>query len=306
MLDLVIIGASAAGASAGIYAARKNLNFKIIAKETGGEIATSGEVANFPGWGKILGKDISEKFQEHLRMYNVYPETGLLAKKIKINDNNFEITAQEEKKEKKYQAKSVIIATGMKPRRLSIDGEKKFRNKGVTYCSVCDAPLFKGKTVAVIGGGNSALESAIMLKDIAKKVYLLNIHSKFKGDEILIEKIKESEKIKTIYNATTTKIIGDNFVNTIQYKNKKTEKQEIKVQGVFVHIGMKPNTNFIPKKLETNDYGEIITNKICQTNIKGIFAAGDVTNIPYKQIAIASGQGVTAALSSINYLNKIK
>ncbi|HKL17219.1 MAG TPA: FAD-dependent oxidoreductase, partial [Patescibacteria group bacterium] len=171
MLELLIIGASAAGSSAAIYAAREKLNFKIIAKETGGEIATSGEVNNFPGWGKTNGQTISKKFQDHLEIYNINPDLNLTAQKIKIQpDNSFKITAKKQTIKKEYKAKSVIVATGMKPRRLKVPGEKKFRGKGISYCTVCDGPLFKGKSVAVIGGGESALESAIMLKDIAKKV----------------------------------------------------------------------------------------------------------------------------------------
>ncbi len=305
MLDLLIIGASAAGSSAAIYAAREKLNFKIIAKETGGEIATSGEVTNFPGWGKTNGETISKKFQDHLKMYNIKPDLNLTAKQIKIlPDNSFKIKAKSQTAKKEYKAKSVIIATGMEPRRLKVPGEKKFRGKGISYCTVCDGPLFKDKTVATIGGGESALESAIMLKDIAKKVYLLNINDKFKGDNILIEKVNKKNNIIPIYKAETKKFVGEEFINGLIYKNKNNKKQKLDIQGVFVHIGLIPNSQFAPKKLDKNDYGEIIINKKCQTNISGLFAAGDVTNLPYKQIAIASGQGATAALSAIDYLNK--
>ncbi len=308
MLDLLIIGASAAGSSAAIYAARKKLNFKIIAKETGGEIATSGEVTNFPGWGKTDGETISKDFQNHLKMYDIKPELDLTAKKITLQPNNNLITKAKKSEGgvKEYKSKSIIIATGMEPRRLKAPGEKKLRGKGISYCTVCDGPLFQGKIVATIGGGNSALESAIMLKDIAKRVYLININDKFKGDSVLIEKVKKAKNIKILYNATTTKFIGDKFLKELEYKDKNSKKEKLDVQGAFVHIGMIPNSKFTPEKLEKNDYGEIIINKKCQTNIKGLFAAGDVTNLPYKQIAIASGHGTTAALSAINYLNKQK
>ncbi len=305
MLELLIIGASAAGSSAAIYAAREKLNFKIIAKETGGEIATSGEVNNFPGWGKTNGQTISKKFQDHLEIYNINPDLNLTAQKIKIQpDNSFKITAKKQTIKKEYKAKSVIVATGMKPRRLKVPGEKKFRGKGISYCTVCDGPLFKGKSVAVIGGGESALESAIMLKDIAKKVYLLNINDNFKGDNILIEKINKKNNIIPINKADTKKFVGDKFINGIIYKDKDKKKQKLEIKGVFIHIGLIPNSKFTPNKLDKNNYGEIIINKKCQTNISGLFAAGDVTDLPYKQIAIASGQGATAALSAIDYLNK--
>jgi len=305
MLELLIIGASAAGSSAAIYAAREKLNFKIIAKETGGEIATSGEVNNFPGWGKTNGQTISKKFQDHLEIYNINPDLNLTAQKIKIQpDNSFKITAKKQTIKKEYKAKSVIVATGMKPRRLKVPGEKKFRGKGISYCTVCDGPLFKGKSVAVIGGGESALESAIMLKDIAKKVYLLNINDNFKGDNILIEKINKKNNIIPINKADTKKFVGDKFINGIIYKDKDKKKQKLEIKGVFIHIGLIPNSKFTPNKLDKNNYGEIVINKKCQTNISGLFAAGDVTDLPYKQIAIASGQGATAALSAIDYLNK--
>ncbi len=305
MHDLIIIGASAAGASAGIYAARRNLNFKIITKDTGGEVALSGEVANFPGFGETDGITISTKFQEHLKIYNVVPETDVTVKSVEKRDNSFFIQAEQFGKDLEYESRSVIVASGVHPRHLNIPGEQEYRGKGVTYCTTCDGPLYKGKIVATIGGGNSALESALMLNEIAEKVYLINKNPKFKGDTVLMEKVKKAERVEIIYNALTQEIFGDNFVKGLRYKDADGNIQEISVEGVFVHIGMVPNSDFLPEYIEKNEYGEVKVDKICRTNIPGLFAAGDVTDIPYKQIAIAVGQGVCAALSAVDYLNKL-
>lgn len=305
--DLIIIGASAAGASAGIYAARRNLNFKIITLDTGGEVAISGDVANFPGWGQTIGLDISKKFQEHLKSYNIVPETGVKVKKInRLSDNTFEIIGEKQKQKIKYQAKTVLIASGVHPKKLNIPGEDKYRGKGLSYCTVCDGPLMKNKVTATIGGGNSALESALMMNEIASKVYLINKNPQFKGDKILIDKVDQLDKVEIIYNALTSEIFGNQFVKGLKYKDKQEKEYTSEVQGIFVHIGMIPNSEFVSDEVEKNQFGEIIINKNCQTNIPGLFAAGDVTDIPYKQIAIASGQGVCAALTAVDYLNKLQ
>ena len=307
MLDLIIIGASAAGAAAGIYAARRNLKFKIITYDTGGEVATSGDVANFPGWGETTGIEISKKFQTHLKLYDITLETGIKIKKIDPQpDHSFTIIAKKQTQEIKYQSKTLIIATGVHPRHLNVPGENEFYGKGITYCTVCDGPLFKDKTVATIGGGNSALESALMLNEIASKVYLINKNPQFKGDKVLIDKVKKGNIIEIIYQTLTSEIFGDKFVKGLKYKTQDKQENTLEVEGIFIHIGMLPNTEFTPAKLEKNSFGEIIINhRTCQTNIPGLFAAGDVTDVPYKQIAIASGQGVSAALSVVAYLNKL-
>lgn len=305
MLDLLIIGASAAGASAGVYAARRNLNFKIITYDTGGEVATSGDIANFPGWGETDGITVSKKFQEHLKLYNVEPEIGIKVKKInRLSNGSFEVIGDKSGKEVKYHAKIVIIATGVHPRELNIPGEKKYKSKGLSYCSVCDAPLFQNKVTATIGGGNSALESALMLNEIASKSYVINKNPEFKGEPVLINKVKQADKVEIIYNTLTSEIFGNDFVKGFKYKDKNGKEHTLEVEGIFVHIGMVPNSEFVPQEVEKNQYGEIIVDKMCRTNIKGLFAAGDVTDVPYKQIAIASGQGVCATLSAVDYLNK--
>ncbi|OHB24111.1 MAG: hypothetical protein A3F96_01480 [Parcubacteria group bacterium RIFCSPLOWO2_12_FULL_40_10] len=302
--DLIIIGGSAAATAAAIYAVRRNLNFKIISKDFGGEVATSGEVDNYPGVPDTNGLELADKFKKHLDDYGIEPETGVEVEKInKLEDGIFSIIA---KGGKEYIAKAVIIATGVHPRELNILREKELRHKGVSYCTVCDGPLFPGKTVAIIGGGNSALEAGIMMADIASKVYVINKNAIFKGDQILIDNLSKKKNVEIIYNAMTAEIIGDGFVSELKYKDKSGVEQKLKVDGIFIHIGMLPNSGIAPESVEKTKAGEIVVSKNCETNIPGLFAAGDVTDIPFKQIIIAAGQGTCALLQAVNYLNRLK
>jgi len=313
ILDLVIIGAAAAGTTAAIYAARRNLNFVVIAKDIGGEVALSGEVANWPGVIKTTGFELSQEFKKHVESYNVSIEEGWEVKQLKKEDNIHIVYTENSVGEKKeYKTKAIIIASGIHPRHLGITSEEKFIGKGVTYCTTCDGPLFRGKITATIGAGNAAIESALMMAGIAEKVYLVTKYTDAKennggfprGENILIDKIKALDNVEIIYDAKTTEITGDGMVSGIKYAQQTSgEEKQLEVQGVMVHIGMIPNSDFVTcgKK---NKLGEIEVDLKCATDCPGVFAAGDVTNIPYKQIAIAAGHGVTAALSAIGYINK--
>lgn len=306
MLDLIIIGGSAAAASAGIYAARRGLNFKIITKDFGGEVATSGEVDNYPGIPGTNGIELADKFKNHLANYGVIPEEGVEVQKIiRQTDGTFLIKAGKEGRDIGYAARAVIVTTGVHPRELNVPGEKEFRNKGVSYCTVCDGPLFVGKAVAIVGGGNSALEAGLMMADMASKVYMVNKNPEFKGDTILLDKLKTKNNAEFFYNAKTSQIIGEQFVTRLKYEEGGSKK-ELKVDGVFVHIGMLPNSGVVSEDVQKNNYGEIIVDKNCQTNIPGLYAAGDVTDIPFKQIIMAAAQGTCALLSAVQYLNKTK
>lgn len=304
MFDLIIIGASAAGISASIYAARRRLNFKIISADVGGEVATSGEIENWPGVIHTTGIELADQFKTHALANKVVIDEGKWVGEIKKDSNIFLVSGKnpdgsvfEEK------AKAVLVATGVHPRELNVPGEKEFRNKGVSYCTVCDGPLFGGQTVAVVGGGNSALESALMMADIAAKVYLINKNDHFKGEQVLIDKVTQNQKIEIIYRAKTSAVIGDKFVNAVEYQNDTGETRRLEVGGVFVHIGQIPNSGFVAGA-ELDEFKQIKVNLRGETNIPGLYAAGDVTNIPYKQIVIAAGQGVTALLSAVDYLNR--
>lgn len=305
MYDLIIIGGSAAATSAGIYAARRGLNFKIITKDFGGEVATSGEIGNWPGISQTDGISLANQFKEHLKFYNVVPEEGVTVESVnKRDDGFFDIKIKDGAGD--YSAKTVIITTGVHPRKLNVPGEKEFRNKGVSYCTVCDGPLFKDKIVAIIGGGNSALESGLMMSDIAKSVFVINKNPVFTGDNILTDKLKDRKNVNIIYEASTKEIVGDGFVKGLKYLDKSGNMQELQAAGIFVHIGMVPNSQIAPAEVKKNKFGEIIVNKNCETNMPGLYAAGDVTDVPFKQIVIAAGQGSIAALSAVQYINKHK
>jgi len=307
MDDVIVIGGSAAATAAGIYLARRKMKFRIVAIEWGGEVATSGEIGNYPGFVKTDGIELSEKFLEHLRSYGVEPELGVRVTAVKKEaDGHFVIEADKNGNPVRYEARSVIVATGSRPRELNIPGEREFRGKGLSYCSVCDGPLFKDKVVVTIGGGDSANESGIMMNEIAKKVYVLTKNPDMKGDPSLIARLKSGKNVTIIPNANTTRILGDKFVTGVEYEDALThEKKVIKAEGVFVHIGMIPNTDFMPPEIKKNPYGEVVIDQNCMTSIPGIFAAGDLTEISFKQIGIAVGQGTIAALAAVTYVNKL-
>lgn len=324
MTDLIIIGGSAAATTAGIYATRRGLDFKIITKDFGGEVATSGEIGNWPGMPQTDGITLANQFKDHLKFYNVVPEEGVDVSKISKKEDPTQSNSADHQQKgrtlsgaggtfliktkdgKEYSAKTVIVATGVHPKELNVPGEKEFRNKGVSYCTVCDGPLFSGRTTAVIGGGNSALEAGLMLADLCPKVYVINKNNEFKGDNVLIEKLKSKNNVEIIYGAMTTQILGERFVIGLKYENPPAGggMHEISVDGIFVHIGMIPNSGIVPDEVKKTESGEIVVNKNCETNVPGLYAAGDVTDVPFNQIVIAAGQGCIAALSAVQYLNK--
>lgn len=313
MLDLVIIGAAAAGSAAAIYAGRNNLDFLIVSKDIGGEVALSGKVGNWPGTITTTGTELAKNFHDHIKSINIKIDEGFEVTAIKQEKNHHIVVAKNYAGEERiYETKAVIVASGIHPRHLPVPGEEKLRGMGITYCTTCDGPLFRDKITATIGAGNSALESVLMMSRIAKKVYLITRYSNTKennggfpkGERILIEKVKELENVEILYEADTKKILGDNMVSGLKYEDTVTkEVKEIEVNGIMVHIGMIPNSDFVTCA-NKNPMGEIEVNLKCATSCPGVFAAGDVTNIPYKQIAIAAGHGVTAAMAAIEYLNR--
>lgn len=309
MYDLIIIGGAAVGCSAAIYAARRGLNFKVVTDNIGGEVALSGVVNNWPGILDIQGFELAKQFADHAKSYGVQFDEGWMVTKITPKDNYHIVSAKNAVgEERTYETKTVIIGTGIHPRHLAIPGEDGLLHKGITYCTVCDGPLYKNKVTATIGAGNSALESALMMARIAKKVYLLTKYPKEnkggfpKGDSILVDKLALENNVEIIYESKTTAILGTKRVEGLTYTDASGATNDLALDGVMVHIGMIPNSQFVPN-LNQNKQGEIIVDTRCHTNIPGIFAAGDVTDIPYKQIGIAAGQGIVAALSAIEYSN---
>jgi len=300
MYELIIIGAGPAGITAAVYAARKQINFLIISQDIGGQTALSGDIENYTGYQFISGPQLTEKFEEHMRQFKVQLKHPESVTRLERNDGFFAITTNKGK----YETKVVIIASGKKPRLLNVPGEKEFKNKGVSYCATCDAPLFPNKAVAVIGGGNSALDATLQLIKIAQKIYLININEKLGGDAIMRERVETSDKV-TIYNSTkTSEILGDKFVKAIRIRQNDKETT-LDVQGVFVEIGSMPGVDFIDF-IEKNKFGEIKIDAENKTNVPGIFAAGDVTDCLEKQIIIAAGEGAKAVLSVFRYLSTHK
>jgi NADH-dependent peroxiredoxin subunit F len=307
-LDLVIIGAAAAGCTAAVYAARRHLNFVVLSEDIGGEVAKSGEVENWPGIIHTTGIELSQQFYKHAQSYDVDFQIGTRVESIS-QEGNIQIVRAKNGggEEVVYKTKSVIIATGIHPRELGIPGELPLRGKGVTYCTVCDGPLFKGKTTATVGAGSAALESALMMSEIANKVYLITKYPENKkggfpkGEDILVKKIKEKDNVEIIYEAATTAIVGASRVEGLTYTDE-AGAHELNIDATMVHIGMIPNSDFV-SCTKKNALKEIEINIKTETSCAGIFAAGDVTDIPHKQISIAAGHGATAALTAIQYLN---
>jgi len=300
LYDLIIIGAGPAGITATIYAARKKMDFPVISKDIGGQAALSSDIQNYTGYQFITGPELAQKFREHLEQFKIELKEGEKVTLVKKEGEIIEVKTDKGK----YETKTVVIASGRVPRKLGVKGEDEFKNRGVTYCATCDAPLFADMDVAVIGGGNAALDAVLQLIKIAKKIYLLDIASSLRADPIMVEKAKQSEKV-TIYNNTKVKeIYGTNFVQGIKIEREgKTEN--LPVEGVFVEIGSVPASEFI-QEVQKNEIGEIMVNCKCETNISGIYAAGDVTNVPAKQIIVACGEGAKAVLSAFDYLSKKK
>ncbi len=296
MYDLIIIGAGPAGITASVYAARKRMDVIVISKDIGGQTVWSGDIENYTGYQFITGPDLAAKFEEHMKKFAIQLKENEAAAGLKKVGEKIVV----ETDKGNYEAKTVIVASGKRSRELNVPGEEKFKNKGLTYCATCDAPLFNGKEVAVIGGGNSALDAAIQLMRIVKKIYLINITKQFTGDPIMQEQVISS-KIVTVFNdAQVNEIIGDKFVSGIKIKRSGAE-ETLAVGGVFVEIGLLPNSDFA-KELAQNEFSEIKVNSRNETNIPGIFAAGDVTDVPEKQIVIAAGEGSKAALGAFRYL----
>jgi len=298
--DLIIIGAGPAGITAAVYAARKKIDTLVVTKDIGGQAALSGDIQNYTGYQFISGPELAEKFEEHMRKFNFDIRENEEVTKLTAKQNNLLVKTKNDS----YRAKTVIMASGKKSRELGISGEKEFKNKGLVYCATCDAPLFSGDDVAVIGGGNSALDATLQLMKIANYVYIINITDYLTGDGIMQEKIKGSKKVSILNNSRVIEILGDNFVNAIKIeKDKKVET--LAVQGIFVEIGLIPNSNFAVNLNKTKS-GEIKVNNKNETNIPGIFAAGDVTDVFEKQIIIAAGEGAKATLSVFHYLSSRK
>lgn len=303
--DLIIIGGGPAGITAGIYAARQKLRTLLITKSFGGQIASKTmAVENYPGFEEISGTELIEKFEKHLRKQKIDIRNDEVIKVEKIG-TSLSITTTSKKQ---FQAMTVIIASGADPRPLEIPGEKEFIGKGLSYCAVCDGALFPKKTVAVIGGGNTAFETAIFLSKIAKKIYILEYNPKVRADRKNQELVQKSGKIEIITNVAVRKIIGDKFIKGLVCEDKKTGKKiNLPVEGVFVAIGLQPSSTFARGLVDLNEKDEIMVDfETCQTKTPGLFAAGDCNVGKFKQIVTAVGEGAKAALAAFYHIQKLQ
>lgn len=301
LYDVTVIGSGPAAVSAAIYAARKGLNVAMVGVKIGGQVLDTNEIENIIGTVLTTGAKFAETLEKHLKEHEIAFKEGHLVKEIK-EDGKDKILVTDDGKS--YKTKTVIVATGAKPRSLNIPGEAEYVGKGVHYCSTCDGPFYKGLDVAVIGGGNSGVEAALDLSGIAKSVTLIEFMPELKADKVLQEKLAEQPNVKTILNSATVKVNGNEFVESIVYKSRETDEEKtLNVEGMFVEIGLSPRSEVVKDLVETNKIGEIVINpENNSTSVAGIFAAGDVTNIRQKQIIIAMGEGAKAALGAFEYL----
>lgn len=303
MYELIIIGGGPAGITAGIYASRQKLNTLLITKEFGGQIAKKPvPIENYPGLGKLTGIKLIKKFEKQLRRQDIDIERDEVIKVKKIKDG-FHVQT---KNKNKFQSKTVILASGADPRPLEVKGEKEFIGKGVSYCAICDGPLFSDKRVVIVGGGNSAFETAIFLSKIAKEIYILEYGNEVKADKDNQELVAKQGKTEIITRAKLKEIRGDKFVEAVVYENADTKKENIlEVEGVFVQIGYQPTTSYVKGLVDFNENDEIkVEFETCQTETPGLFAAGDVNVGKFRQITTACGEGTKAALAAFDYIKR--
>lgn len=302
--DVLVVGGGPAGAAAAIYAVRKGFNTGVAAQRFGGQVLDTSAIENFVSVKATEGPRLAAELEEHVRDYdvdimNLQTATKLIPAKEPngLHEVEFESGAS-------LKAKSLIISTGARWRNVNVPGEQEYRNKGVAYCPHCDAPLFKGKKVAVIGGGNSGVEAAIDLANIVEHVTLLEFDTQLRADEVLQKKLRSMDNVTIHTNAQTTEITGDGQrVTGLIFKDRESgEEHTVELAGVFVQIGLVPNTDWLKDTVELSPHGEVVINDRGETSIPGIFAAGDATTVPYKQIIIAMGAGATAALSAFDYI----
>ena len=304
IFDCIILGGGPAGLSSALYMKRAGLDCAIVdTSAIGGSPTNYCEIENYLGFSKIQGFELCEKFEEHVDNFKVekYPyeeiqNVDLISPIKKVTTLNSE-----------FLAKSIIIATGARNKKLNVKGEIENFGKGVSYCAVCDGAFYKDKTVAVVGGGNSALEEALYLTKFVKKVYLIHRRNEFRADEIIQKRVFENKKIKLVLNSIVEEILAKDKVCAVKIKNVSTnELEELKIDGIFPYIGLEPNIEHFSGQLEQDVFGFIKTDETMKTNIEGVFAVGDVRNTPLRQVVTAVSDGAIAGVEVAKYLTKIK
>ena len=300
MYDVIIVGAGAAGLSAAIYTARRKLKTLVLSMDKGGQTILTSNIQNYPGFKKDHGANLMRLFEEQALELNVEIILGKVYDIKKINEN-FKVTLSNNEV---YEGKSVILAHGKVPAQLNVKGEEKFFGRGIHLYAVYDAHLFKNKNVAVIGGGNSALDSSLILSNVAKKVYLIHKRNEFRGEQINVDKIKKLKNVEIILEHFPFEFKGNDKLSSMVVKNINNDDiKEINVDGCFVEIGYINKVDFCKDLVDVNEKNEIVVDIYCKTKTKGLFAAGDSTIIPYKQTATSAGEGCKAALTCYNYIH---
>jgi len=302
--DVVVIGGSSAGLSAGLYASRRELKTLIVSKSIGGQVAMTTDIENYPGIERKDGVEMINVFKKQAESFGSKIVTGEVSSvreaKDKAGKELFAVVANGDV----YAGKAVIVATGKTPRSLGVNGEDEYTGKGVSYCATCDAPLFRDKKVVVVGGGNSAFDAALLLSKIAEKVYLVHRREGFRAFEGIVNEAKSKDNIEFVLNSVVEEVRGDKFLKSVMVKNKDSgDMREIEAEGMFVEVGSEVKTDFVKGLVKVDETNQIITNKNTETSHPGIFAAGDVTDTPFKQIVVAAGEGCKAALAAYNYIH---
>ena len=302
MYDLMVIGGGPAGLAATVYAARKQLNAVLISEDIGGQMNMTLGIENYLGYQFIEAPELIGKFQTQVDQFPIDQKIGDKVSRVVKIDGGYEAVLENGDR---YQSKAVILATGKKPRMLNIPGEKELAGRGVTYCAICDGPIFTGQRVAVIGGGNSALEAVLDMVKIAEHVDMVSL-TPLTGDAILIEQLPAGDRLAIYTEYQTERIEGDPLVEGMVIKDVKSgESRRLDVTGIFIEIGLVPNSASVKDLLDLNKSGEVPVNRSCETALPGLYAAGDVTDVPEKQIVVAAGEGAKAALQAHRYLQRL-
>lgn len=303
MYDLMVVGGGPAGLAATVYAARKRLQTLLISNDIGGQMNWTLSVENYLGYQFIEAPELIDKFHTQVNQFPVDQKIGYQVSRLQNTDGGFEVIVDNGET---YQARAVILATGKRPRKLNVPGETELMGRGVTYCAICDGPIFAGQRVAVVGGGNSALEAALDMVKIAEHVDLVSL-TPLTGDAILIEKLSAAANLNVFTEHQTEQIGGERLVDGIVIKDLNTgDIKQLDVTGIFIEIGLVPNSDPVKELIELNRWGEVPVSCSCETELPGLYAAGDVTNIPEKQIVVAAGEGAKAALQAHRYLQRLQ
>ncbi len=302
MYDLMVIGGGPAGLAASVYAARKQLKTLLISQDIGGQVNLTLGIENYLGYQFIEGPELIDKFQTQIDQFPIDQKIGEKAAKVERIDGGYEVVTEGGER---YRSRAAILASGKRPRTLGVPGETELTGRGVSYCAICDGPVFAGQRVAVVGGGNSALEAVLDMLKIAEHVDMVSL-TPITGDAVLADQLPEDGNLTVYLEHATQKIEGDPLVEAIEIKDSQSgETKRLDVTGVFIEIGLVPNSNPVKDLLALNQWGEVPISNAGETGLPGLFAAGDVTDIPEKQIVVAAGEGAKAALRAHRYLQRL-